>query len=479
MDKLLLWHPLLFLIIFVIMPFTQYAGLIPPAQFVMPFIVVCTFSLFLYFIIKYIVRKEDAAMAVLSPVLIVLFNYGTLYEYISSLTRGTQLKVPVLGLTTIIILFGLIVYFVKVKRAHEFTIKKVNKVFFIIAAALIFLNTFNITLQSFAIAKINRLSETSAIPKLHLTGPLPDIYFVILDEYAAPSQMKSYFQHDMKPFVEYLNKKGFMVTEMHTKHLSTAAIMDSRLNMEDINTRDSALSTYSLSDSLLESINILNSYEEEKMIRIRNNKVIGFLKSIGYRYVHMGSWFAHTQYNRLADENINCFGFQFKDELSAIIASRSILRLVFINRYFHRQAVFDAFAVMENMTVIPAKPKFVFAHIISPHAPYIFRANGEKLGVNPGNGRSEKQLYLDQHIWVTKKVKEFVDKKLSSSQTAPVIIIQADHGARMDRMGARHVFNAVYMPYYKGDPWPDYISSSNTFRLLLKEFWGSNLEFQL
>ena len=41
----------------------------------------------------------------------------------------------------------------------------------------------------------------------------------------------------------------------------------------------------------------------------------------------MGSFYAQTRYNQLADQNINCFGFQFKDELSTIIANNGVLRL--------------------------------------------------------------------------------------------------------------------------------------------------------
>jgi len=476
--KLILWHPVLFAIIFVIMPFTQYAGLIPPAQVVAPFIVICIFAALLYFIIKGVVKKAGVVVALLSPLLIVLCNYGTLYEYISSLTSGTKLKGPVLALATLIILVILIVYIMKIRRLRGGAISKVNKAFCVIAGALIVSNAFSITMQSIAFAKINGDSGTPGMSMPKDTGPRPDIYFIILDEYAAPSQMKSYFQYDMSPFVEYLRQKGFMVTEMTTESIATATILDTRLNMEARKRQDGDLSSGSLSDSLLESVNILNTDEEKRMIHIRNNKVIGYLKGLGYQYIHMGSWFAQTRYNHLADQNNNFFGFQFKDELSTIIAGNSILRLVLINRYFLRSSVLDAFAYLENMPVAGGQPKFIFAHIICPHTPYVFGANGEKLTVNPGESKDDKQLYLDQHIYVTKMAKEFVDKKLSTAQAevAPVIIIQADHGARMDKPQARQVFSAVYIPNYKGKPWQDSISSANTFRLVFKELFGSNLE---
>jgi len=475
-NKIILWHPLLFSIIFVIMPFMQFAGLIPPSQIAAPFIVICAFALLSYFIIKRIVKKAGLAVAVLSPLLIISCNFGTVYEYISGLTSGTRLKLPVLVLATLVILIVLIVYNMKVLSLHEGAVNKVNKAFCVIAGALIISNAFIINAQSIDTTKIIGSLGKLDISIIKNSGTLPDIYFVILDEYAAPSQMKSYFQYDMSPFVEYLAQKGFLVTEMNTESLATVAILDGRLNMEVKKRQDGTPSPSSLSDSLLESMNSINTQDEEHMIRLRNSKVIVYLKSIGYQFINMGSWFTQTRYNQLADQNINCFGFQFTDELSAIILNKSVLRLILINRHFHRKAVLDAFADLENMPVTDGKPKFIFAHIICPHGPYVFGANGEKLGLKPGESKDAKQLYIDQHIFISKKVKEFVDIKLSASQSTPVIIIQGDHGARMDMPHAHQVFSAVYVPDYKGKSWQDSISSVNTFRVLFNDVFGTNLE---
>lgn len=480
MGKLLLWHPLLFLILVVIMPFTQYAGLIPPTQIAVPFLVIGTFALLLYLIIKRMVKKADVAVSVLSPLLIFFLNYGILHQYISDLTRETKFRAPVLILAILVMFIIIVVYIVKVLRAHEATIKNVNKIFCVVACGLIIFNVFSITMQSIATAKINGSSGMLGPPRQNQASSLPDIYFVILDEYAAPSQMKNYFQYDVSPFVEYLSQKGFMVTEMATEPLSTGVALSGRLNVEASKRQNVGLSSGSLLDNLLILTNVLNTYDEEIMIHLRNNKVIGYLKGIGYQYIHMGSWFTDTSYNQLADQNINhSFGVKFKNELSTIIARNSALRLL-MNRYTgyyiygiygSREAVLNVFAVLESMPIITGKPKFIFAHIICPHAAYIFGPNGEKIGFNPGKSKSDKQLYLDQHIYVTKLVKEFVEKKLSASKAAPVIIIQADHGARMDAPQAHRVFSAVYIPNYKGKLWPNGTNSIDTFKFLFNELF--------
>jgi hypothetical protein len=479
-DKLVLLHPLLFSIIFVIMPYAQWDGVIPPVQIVMPFVAICLLSLSSYLIIKRIVKKADVAVALLSPLLIFLLNYGILHQYVSGITGETRFKAPVLIVPVLLILIVLVVFIVKVLRAHEVTIRIVNKAFFAIAFVLLILNVFSVTKQSLTTAKVPGSPRLTGSNLQKDTRLLPDIYFVVLDEYAAPSQMKNYFQYDMSPFVEYLGQKGFMVTEMYTEPLGTTAIMEERLNMEAKGRQDAALPSRGFFDGILESINVSNVHEEENLIRIRKNKVISYLKSIGYRIIHMESMVPQMRYNQFADQNIDTSGGQVtRNELSTIIVLNSALRTL-MNRYTlghsFAERVLGAFATLENMPVIAGKPKFIFAHVLCPHVPYLFGANGEELGVKRSKSKSDKELYFDQHAFITKKIKELVDYKLSRAQTAPVLIIQSDHGAKMDSHGAHQVFSAVYIPSHKGKPWQDSISSSNTFRLLFNELFGTNLE---
>ena len=128
-----------------------------------------------------------------------------------------------------------------------------------------------------------------------------------------------------------------------------------------------------------------------------------------------------------------------------------------------KESIKDFTEVPANFdTLIDLGEIFVFTHIISPHSPYVFGANGEKLSLRLGEKKNDdKHLYLDQHIFITNKVRELVEHKLSSSQVEPVIIIQADHGAKMDKSQAHKVFSAVFIPANRTF-WPDSISSFNT-----------------
>ncbi len=476
-NILICLHPLLFSVLIAAMPYAQYSGFIPPAQFVLPFLSICAFVLFAYFMIKAVTKTAEKTVAVLSPLLMVFFNYGAFYEFISSLIGNAKLKGFILILATILILAALFVYVLKVLRAHKATIGNANKLFCLIAAAMLLFSAISIWAHYRGTVRMNGLSDKTIVTLQKKTTPFPDIYFIVLDEYASPSQMKNYFHSDISSFVVYLKQKGFMVTELVTKSLSTNEIIAGRMNMAIANSANAATAYSSFSESIMESVNLREYRSENQMFEIRNSDVVSFLKNIGYHFVNIGSWFSYTRYNWQADENFNTYGLQFSNEIASIIANNSALRLVFINRYFHKTAVLDAFDLLGRMPAIAGKPKFVFAHIICPHPPYIFGPSGGKLGLSLyGASKNARQPYIDQHAFITEKVKEFVAHKLSGTKTAPVIIIQSDHGARIKGPGAYQVFSAIYLPSHGSKPLQSSMLSANTFRSVFNEIFGANLE---
>ncbi|MBI4231704.1 hypothetical protein HY605_00610 [Candidatus Peregrinibacteria bacterium] len=287
------------------------------------------------------------------------FNYGALYTFFSGVVGNAKLKGLALILITILILFALFIYTSKVMRACDVTVKNINKLFCIIAAVLLLTNTFSIVAQWREILRMSEMQDKTEIPFPRKVVPLPDIYFIILDEYAAPSQMRDYFHSDMSPFVEYLKQKGFMVTELKTRSVATNLLIEARMNMAVAGSTNAAAADSGLSESIMESLNLRDYRSEKQMFNIRNSKVVSSLKSIGYYFVNIGSWFSYTRYNRQADENINTYGFQSSNEVSTIILNSSVLRLLFISRYFHRTAVLDAFAALDEIPVIAGKPKFI------------------------------------------------------------------------------------------------------------------------
>lgn len=66
--------------------------------------------------------------------------------------------------------------------------------------------------------------------------------------------------------------------------------------------------------------------------------------------------------------------------------------------------------------------------MLIPHAPFVFDRNGNFLTEEEERKRSRIVNYVDQLIFVNKKMEILIDKLLSNLQIPPIIILQADEG---------------------------------------------------
>jgi hypothetical protein len=151
-------------------------------------------------------------------------------------------------------------------------------------------------------------------------------------------------------------------------------------------------------------------------------------------------------------------------------------------------------AAFVNLETVPdlESPKLVFAHIVAPHGPYLFDAQGNALdpsgpftfAEDPAlSGLPETVLkYRGQAIFVSGKVQEVVELILERSATPPVIIIQGDHGAgvgeeyrSIDDPGVPQraaILNAYFLPYGCDRYLYPTITPVNTFRIVLNCYFG-------
>jgi hypothetical protein len=141
-------------------------------------------------------------------------------------------------------------------------------------------------------------------------------------------------------------------------------------------------------------------------------------------------------------------------------------------------------------------PKFVFAHIISPHPPFVFDRDGNPINSQssftfqdanefPGSAEEYSQKYIEQVQFVNRNLKEDIKAILERSKTPPIIIVQADHGsgALTDLTSSERTciherfapFAAYYLPGVRRDAIPSDISNVNIFRVILDEYFDAGL----
>jgi hypothetical protein len=161
----------------------------------------------------------------------------------------------------------------------------------------------------------------------------------------------------------------------------------------------------------------------------------------------------------------------------------------------HRAVIRYDFETLGKLPSLPG-PKFVFAHIISPHPPFVFDRQGNPADTGPtftfqdaneftGTRAEYRRKYVEQVQFVNDQLRKTIDAILAESATPPIIILQADHGSGMltDLGSAQNTciherfspFAAYFLPGVDPATVPDDISNVNLFRLILNDYFNAGL----
>ncbi len=308
----------------------------------------------------------------------------------------------------------------------------------------------------------------------------PDIYYIILDGYANPDVYKKYFGYDNGAFIQALGAEGFHIySGCHPNYQMTMLSIPSSLNMDYLN------------DYIPSLIGTVSS-DWWPLDRLMQDHAVGrFLKANGYRYIHCSSGWGASNYNPYASTNIECGWMdQFFAELMLTTAYGPLERRL----HFLRDAIsakkLAIFASLPDIQKEPG-PKFVFVHVLLPHPPYLFCANGEPSGAGmtpymDGSDYRLKKPYLEQSIFAEKKAQEAIRAILSRPGDKPVIVLQSDHGSSScdtnafnykpsdAYLGERmRIFNAYYFPHNAPVAVYDGITPVNSFRAIFNYYFDA------
>ena len=430
-------------------------------------------------------REMKKSAIVVSLFIVLFYSYGHFHSLVST----WHINDFIIGRHRHVLIFYGIVFLliayriIKSNRNYDITTSLLNT----ISVTLIILPVINIATHIFRANYISEYDNEMAKQKSDKSAAVGfnisnyrDIYYIILDGYAASSVLKNIYNYDNTDFIDHLTKKGFYVaSESRSNYSLTFLSLASSLNMTYLN---------HLTDNI--SINSVNRNIPYQLIK--NNKTANFLKNSGYEFIHLSSGWGPTDYNEHADLN---FKRSELNEFYITLIGTTILSP--FDEYFgfigqnRRNSILNAFSELAKIHKIK-KPTFSFAHIVSPHPPYLFDAQGNlpsetslKLS---GCVWAEKEKYIDQLRFINKKVKVLIDEILMNSKIPPIIILQADHGSAstftsiddwenpsddmlIERM---RIFNAYYLPASKNKVVPKDITPVNSFRFILDYYFNTN-----
>jgi hypothetical protein len=137
-------------------------------------------------------------------------------------------------------------------------------------------------------------------------------------------------------------------------------------------------------------------------------------------------------------------------------------------------------AVLQKVTT----PKFIYAHFLMPHPPYLYDSAGKTMGEQvhkPGAG-SVKKDYIGFLKYTNNKLLSLVDFIFRNSSKPPVILLASDHGFRQFEKKAPEPYYfmnlcAVYLPNKNYKLFYNGITSVNYFRAILNAQFNQRLSF--
>jgi hypothetical protein len=321
----------------------------------------------------------------------------------------------------------------------------------------------------------------------------PDIYYIILDGFGGQEILADLYEIDLAPFYERMERLGFtIVSGSHSNYSQTALSLASSLNM-----------TYL--DFVAEQVGTTSSTRRPLPRLIRWNRLRQFLEDRGYRTIAFETGSRVTEWPD-ADLYLSP-GRLPRTDLDRLVYESSALSLIpgipeevldihgRETAAAHRERVRFVFSSLRMLGEEPG-PKFVFAHIISPHPPFLISRDGSDLPAkhaftfNDGDafpGSSEEYLhgYREQTAFVISSIETTIEAILALSPEPPVIIIQGDHGpgsrltwdspASADANERLSILNLIYLQDVGVDEIYDGMTPVNTFRIILNSVFGTRL----
>ncbi len=355
-----------------------------------------------------------------------------------------------------------------------------------------FLNFFSVVLIAIPLFQIVifEVRQSNAIPKA-VTNPAldsiwqpqaaapadsPDVYYILLDAYTRSDLLKKEYGYDNSAFLQELRDMGFYVADCSKSNYSyTPSSMATALNMDYL-------------DNFAGNIIKENRSFYDLGETIKHNKVRSLFTDLGYRYVTFDNdiWWLDTtdsdQYiSQYASPWQKLLNFKILGNFEKYYLRSTALRVVdeFTNsktntldkallstEKAHYDLINYNFAQLEQLPHSES-PKFVYAHFVAPHFPYVFAPDGS-FEYTPTNAPG----YVNEIKYIDQRVLEVIRNIIQTSKVPPIILLQSDHGL------AEEVRNANLMAYYLpngGDKalYPS-ITPVNSFRIVFNQYFGAN-----
>jgi hypothetical protein len=310
----------------------------------------------------------------------------------------------------------------------------------------------------------------------------PDIYHFVFDRYPADESLERFFGVEGN-LGRFLEDRGFYVARAsNSNYLKTGPSLASTFYMDYL-------------DLLATDPRVKGENWQPIFEMLGDHRVARFLHTRGYDFLQFGGWWEGTYANPVAEEN-HPLGFS---EFAQIYFRHTVLRPIFHalpDSEFTSLLDWDnaqCQRVKEQVEMIKSvgrrgRPVYVFVHMLLPHGPFVFAADGRCLTHEESEARGARQGYLDQVEYAGSVIRELVTS-LQAADPEPVILMQSDEGpypnenynivweeASPDQLRLKTaILNAYYFPNRDYHLLRPDITPVNSYRVLFNTYFDAGL----
>jgi len=476
-------HPLLFSAYPILALLAHNLDQIKPAAAWRLLLFIVVGIIVLYLLLVLVFRNRHMVAVICTLFAILFFSYGHVYEYLNQLNMPLAaiarhryllpiwLAISVIGLW----LIG------RNRRQIHSTTPMLNAMGVIaITLPLIQILFFQIQTQQALKEKLESNNHLSSITDFEVETQ-PDIYYIILDAYTRQDILEENYCLDNTSFISSLRDMGFYVADCsQSNYAQTELSMAATFNMDYL-------------ENLGDSFTAGNNDRSGLWPLLRHGKVRQMLESVGYNVIAFETGYYWIQWED-ADSYLSLpksasISSLFREgglnSFEAMLIRTSVFRVIldtnavtdFLDSLlpdleYHEKVVRErTLFVLDRLQPdnVPAikGPKFIYAHIIAPHPPYVFGPKGEFAE------HGEEFTYNDQITYINKRILQVVDGIIENSQSQPIIIIQGDHGLKDTPNERVAILNAYYLPEGGVENLYPSISPVNSFRLVFDHYLGT------
>lgn len=415
--------------------------------------------------------------------LIIFYFFGSFHDFLKSLSFPSLLTSYTLLLTSILIIS--IAYFFYLKR-HKGTFSKVHQYLNILFVVFTLIEITSI-IYNIITNKREQNNYAHAQPPVLNTLPeqeqaKPDIFFIVFDEYTSSLALKKYFNYNNSFIDSTLHANNFYIaTKAQSNYNSTPLSIGSGFNMQYF---DQPLEKdKTTTKSILQALYTLKKSHLPRLLAGKGYDIYNFgLCDLGHYPVHTTRTFAEYETLPLYQETL--WGrierdiwwnmFKYKIPILNKIRSRQYTQkswqLVITNRTNFQ-------LTLDELNKQSARPKFVFMHVMMPHAPFLLDENGNFNAT--GTDMYDTAGYLQQLTWCNKWIDSLARAANQLFPRPRVVIIEGDHGFRDRKPAIREKqfmnLNAYYFSDKDHTTLYDSISPINTFKVISNKYFHTTL----